>query len=188
MEFSYQISEDEYVRAYKLAAKSKRPALVKTVLFWAFVIICLTLLFGVISKQRHSPGDSEVEQAPVTQQAPAGNALLVNLGPLALVFAGWGFLFFFWIPNAVRRQYRKDTNSHGTITIHLDVESIAIRSTVGTSTQSRWNVYNGWQEKQDIVILRYPNGTFQFLNIAGLSEPERAELRGILATALPRMK
>ena len=70
----------------------------------------------------------------------------------------------------------------------MDAESFAFRSTVGTSTQSRWSVFNGWLEKRDIVLLRYPNGTFQILNLAGLSEVERKQLRSILKTALPQKK
>lgn len=188
MEFSYQISESDYVSACKLAIKSRRSGTTKTILFWAFIVICLVLLFGVITRQKQLPADSEVDSAPVTQQASSGEALMKNIAPLVGILVIWGFIVVFWLPRAGKRMYRRDTNLHGAITVTMDAESFAFRSTVGTSIQSRWSVFNGWLEKRDIVLLRYPNGTFQILNLAGLSEVEREQLRSILKTVLPQKK
>lgn len=188
MEFSYQISESDYISACKLAIKSRRSGTTKAILFWAFIVICLVLLFGVITKQKQLPADSEVDSVPVTQQASSGEALVKNVAPFVGILVIWGFIVVFWLPRAGKRMYRRDTNLHGAITVTMDAESFAFRSTVGTSIQSRWSVFNGWLEKRDIVLLRYPNGTFQILNLAGLSEVEREQLRSILKTALPQKK
>jgi hypothetical protein len=199
MEFSYQITEDDYVRGCKMALKSKRPALIKVMLFWVLVIIGLTLVFSIVQKTTHSSSPStpqtesqvdpqtESEPTQVTQRASAMNVAL-NFAPLIAVLVIWGFLFFYWLPNATRRQYRKDTNSHGFVTVAIDAQSFTLQSAVGTSLRCGWNAFTEWREKDGIVLLRYPAGTFQFLNVAGLSEAERKELRGILTTALPQKK
>lgn len=197
MEFSYRVSEKDYVRAWKMAALSRRGPVIKTVLFWAFVIICLVLLFAIIEKNnnRHVEArqdQSETEQtelavAPSTVSSSFEN-IAKNVAPLALVAGIWVFLIFYWTPLRVRRRYRKDTNCHGQVTIALDAHSVDIRSSVGISFQSGWNAFTDWSEKQNIVLFRQPSGTFHIVNIAELSEVERDELRGILSAALPRKK
>lgn len=198
MEFSYQITEDDYVRGCKMALRSKRSTVIKTMLFWTLVLIGLILVFSIIQKSSHvsapesitepqvdSQGESE--PTPVTRPASAWNIAL-NFASLVALASIWGFLIFYWLPNANRRQYRKDTNSHGIVTVAIDTQSFALQSTVGTSLRSGWNAFDGWREKDGMVLLRYPAGTFQFLNVAGLSDAEREELRGILRAVLPQKK
>jgi hypothetical protein len=199
MEFSYRISEDDYVRGCRMAMKAKRPSVFKTILFWAFIVICLVLLFSVVSKSNHVAPASDSQYvaqddaqtdvpAPQISTRNAFTNVAAQVGPFVFILAIWGFLFIYWIPNATRRRYRKDTNSHGILTVALDVESFALKSSLGTKYQSGWNVFTGWFEKDGIVLLGFPNGTFQFINVSGLSEAEREDLRGILATALPKKK
>ncbi len=189
MEFSYQISEDDYVRGSKLAAKTLRTGVVKTILFWAFVVITLVCIFGVITQTRQVPQDSDDDPAQVTQPVssnPSTQSLIQNLVPLAAVIAVWAGLILFWLPHTVRKRYRKDTNSHGVITLTLDPDQFALRSSTRISYQSGWNAFTEWREKGDLALLRYPNGTFQFIVLSGLSLAEREQLRGILTAVLPR--
>jgi hypothetical protein len=195
MEFSYRVSEKDYVRAWRMAVKSRKSSIFKTIFFWAFIIVVLVLLFGVIEKTRtqhnqeqREPLDTEQTEsavAPVPASSAIGN-IAKNVAPLALIGVIWIGLIFYWIPQKVRNQYRKDTNCHGEIRIALDPFSIAIRSSIGTSFQSGWSAFTNWSEKQDIVLLRFPSGTFHIINVAGLSEVQRDELHVILTAALPK--
>jgi hypothetical protein len=189
MEFSYRIDEKDYIRATKLARKSQGSAVVKTVAFWAFVIVCLTLLFAVVQRNRtqSGPDETDSEPAPVSTPISAGQILL-NVAPFLGIMAIWGGLFFYLIPQATRRAYRQDTNSHGEFTVTLNPQSIAIRTSLGTSYQSGWNVFKEWLESDGIVILRYPSNTVQILVARALSDAQCEELRGILTAALPRKK
>ena len=193
MQFTYRITEDDYVRGCKIALKAKGSKLFKVVLFWILIVIVLMILFGVVQKYTHasdtqtsqteSQSDSDQAQAPPSH--PWAN-IAANVGPLVAVIAVWGFLLLYWLPNATRRQYRKDTNSHGIVTVSLDGDAFAFQSSVGTSFRAGWNAFKDWREKDGLVVLQYPAGTFQFLNVARLSEEELQELRDILSSALPR--
>jgi len=190
MEFSYSLSEREYLQASRMALRSKRNGVVKTVLFWAFIVICLVLLFTVIQKNSQSGPDpqSEGETVSTATPAPTGWALAVQLAPGVLGLAAGALAVFLWIPYTRRRLYRKDKNLHGVITVTVDRQSFASRSTTGASLQCPWSVFQRWLESGGIVLLGYPNGTFAILNVAGLSDAERQELRGILAEVLPQKK
>ena len=72
----------------------------KVILFWAFIVICLVLLFGVITRQKQLPADSEVDSAPVTQQVSSGEALVKNVAPLVGILVIWGLIVVFWLPHA----------------------------------------------------------------------------------------
>ena len=187
MEFGYRITEKDYVSACRMAMKSRRAGLGKTIAFWCFIVICLMLLFTVVQKQTMMPVSPNPTPAPATEQASTSH-LVENLAPLVGVVAVFLILGFYGLPFALRRQYRKDTNSQGEITIALDPQSISIRSSIGTSFQAGWNAYKDWQEKKGIVLLRFPSGAFQIVNVAGLSDAEREELSGILTAALPQKK
>jgi uncharacterized membrane protein len=203
MEFSYRIGEDEYVRACRIAVKSNRKSsglpVVKTILFWVFVVICLVLLFSVVERsarvssttasQAETQADSDCSPAPIQSPQPvSGWSLATNLVPLVAIVAIMGFLYLVWLPKAQRRQYRKDTNLHGETTIALDDQSVLIRSTVGTSFQAAWRAFSNWEQKQNMVLLRFPSGGFSMINISGLSNVEREQLRGILSEALPEKR
>jgi hypothetical protein len=195
MEFSYRITEDDYVRGCKIALKSKGSKVFKVILFWALIVIVLTILFGVVQKYTHSSDTqmSQTEPQPDSDQVQAPPShpwanIAANVGPLVAVIAVWGFLLLYWLPNATRRQYRKDTNSHGIVTVALDGDSFAFQSSVGISLRAGWNAFKDWREKDGLVVLQYPAGTFQFLNVARLSEAELQELRDILTVVLPRKK
>jgi hypothetical protein len=186
MEFSYRISEDDYVQGIKMARKLARKSIGKVIAFWAFIVVCLVLLFGVIAKSNHHDGTVTIEpsssSAAQVSTTDSLTKLAVNWGPVVLVLAFW----VFWIPYQTRRAYRKDTNAHGEFTMTLDLQSVALRSTSGMSWQSGWNAFKGWREDKGILLLQYPSKTSQLVNIKTLSDPEREELKNILTAALPK--
>ena len=59
-------------------------------------------------------------------------------------------------------------------------------NTSGASSQSGWNIYDYWREKKDLIVLILRSGTCFIISPAGLSDPQRDELRAILTTALPK--
>jgi len=74
----------------------------------------------------------------------------------------------------------------GEFTVSVTPQSISIRNTEGTSFTSVWSVYERWREGKNLIVLIFRSGGYSTLNIAGLSEFQRDELRGILAAALPK--
>lgn len=189
MEFSYRINEDEYVRACKIACKPKKGFVAKAVVFWVFVVVCLILLSLVVQKAVDHPQSADSEQTE-SISAPASHSastidIVKNLAPMLAILTLWICLFV-WQRGRLKRLYWKDTNSHGEMTVTLDTQSVSVRSSIGISFESGWNAFSDWNEKQNIVLLRFPVGTFYILNIKDLSETERGELRGILSSALPK--
>lgn len=86
----------------------------------------------------------------------------------------------------MRRKYRKDPMMQGQFTVEITSESISGRNTAGNSWKNEWNTYASWVEGKSVIVLIYHTGLYFILNLAGLSDAQRGELRGILATALPK--
>ena len=74
----------------------------------------------------------------------------------------------------------------GEFTANITPQSISLKNTAGTDFTSVWNVYEYWREAKDVIIVVFRSGGYSTLSLAGLSEPQRNELRGILSTVLPR--
>ena len=189
MEFTYRVSEEEYLRAHKVARGMQlRPSTGKTILFWVFVVVCLVLLFSVIQKSASSHSEETMQaraQAPEVPTSVMVHNILVNIGPLALVPCLWVGLWLFWIPYKVRRQYRRDPNYHGEMTITLDADMVDVRSTTGFLWRNGWNAVDRWREKEGFLLLQMKSRGFLFVNVRNLSEPMREKMRSILAAALP---
>ncbi|MGA2890516.1 MAG: hypothetical protein ABSE51_20950 [Terracidiphilus sp.] len=166
MEFSYKISEAEYLSAQRPKFKGRGGAILKTILFWVVVLALLMIVFTVFQfKPGHSSGVS---------------------GMSAFVLQAY-LIILLLQPILLRRQYRKDPSmQQGQFTVEITPESISIRNTVGLSSQSGWNVFRFWYEVTGVIVLITRTGTKQLLSLAGLSDAQRSELRSILATALPK--
>lgn len=95
-------------------------------------------------------------------------------------------MLFGLLPTRMRRLYRKDPSMQGQFTVNIAGDSISMENTVGTSSVAGWNVYEYWREGKDVIILGFHSGTYIILGLTELSEAQRAELRGILAAALPK--
>jgi hypothetical protein len=192
MEFSFRVSEAEYLMAWKLRGKSTGSRNMTRIVFWAFILVCLVLLWVVVQRKSSSPLRTE-EPAATQRPAPAlqssdttVHALLVNIGPIIVISGFWAFVFTRRGSAAMRRKYRKDPMMQGQFTVEITSESISGRNTAGNSWKNEWNMYASWVESKDLIVLMYFTGAYFVLSIAGLSDAQRSELRGILAAALPK--
>jgi len=191
MEFSYKVSQAEFLRAWKLRNKGN-PAYVifkvirGLILFWICVFVCLILLWVLVQRGAPSP---PLAQQPITVHVGTGRllwALLQIFGPLALIFGTVVFLLVGLEPMLARRSYRKDPSMQGQFTANITPESIYLQNTVGTSSNSAWNLYSSWRERKGIIVLIFHSGAYSILSLTGLSNLQRDELRSILTDALAR--
>jgi hypothetical protein len=183
MEFSYWVSEAEYAQAWK-AARSGSYRLIRFLtwfmLSWLSVFLVVILLW--VFAYYTSP------QLPVQHlhsSASASGTVGVML-PFLLVLCVWIFVLVGFTPMHIRRRYRKDPTMQGQFTVSITPDSISTSNTVGASSQSGWNVYRGWGEGKGVIVLLSHPGTYFILSLAGLTEPQRLELRAIVCGALPR--
>jgi len=86
----------------------------------------------------------------------------------------------------LRYLYRRDPRMQGQFTVNISRDSISTENTAGTTSTSAWNVYDYWCEGKGVIVLMFNSGTYSVLSLAGLSEPQRGDLRGILSAALPK--
>jgi hypothetical protein len=199
MEFSYTISEAEFIQAWKLRMKSvrKRSALRK-VIFWSFILVCLLLLWVVVQQKSNHAGNqppaSEMSNncsAASVNPPTHGNPFLtssfwLNVGPFVLLASLWVFLFFRFVPARLRKLYLNDPVMQGTFTVSVAPDSISVQNNAGSSGRATWNIYERWHEGKSVIILIIRSQTYLILSVSALSEAQRAELRSILAAALPK--
>jgi hypothetical protein len=184
MEFSYWVSEAEYARAWK-AARSGSYRLIRFLtwfmLFWLslFLVVILLWVFAYYTTP-HLPA----QQHPYSSASPSG--AVYNVLPFLLVLCIWAYVLFGFTPMRIRRMYRKDPSMQGQFTVSITPDSISTSNTAGMSSQGGWNAYKGWSDGKDIIVLLSHSGTYLILSLAGLTEPQRLELRAIVSGALPR--
>ncbi len=137
------------------------------------------LLFSVIQHGAQQP-----TMEPVAPPPSAFDKLLLAwpLGFLALL----AFVKFWFLPMRLRRMYRKDPSMQGKFTVNITSTSISTQNAAGTSSQCGWNIYDYWREGKGVIVLVFHSGAYFILSLAGLTEPQRSELRGILTSALPK--
>jgi hypothetical protein len=188
MEFSYRISEAEYLSATKLKLKSdlRLGRIAKNIMFWVFIIICLMLVFGIVQKSHQQPTIPDEAAIQTTPPAQAASSIISNLVPIIVAVGVVAFVIFKRVPMRLRRVYRNDPLMQGQFTLNITPESISIQSTAGTSSSTGWNIYDYWREGKDVILMVLHSGVAFPISLANLSEAQRVELRGILATALPK--
>jgi hypothetical protein len=190
MEFSYKIKEAEYRQAWKLRKKSIFSRVQKGIFlfvgFWAFLLICLMLLWGAVqSTTPPSIAAQHPQHQPVSIVHLLGG-LALNVGPFFALFGIWAFVKFRQGPVSWRRSYRNDPLMQGEFAASIMPDFISIRNSVGTSSRSGWSIFEYWREKKDVILLVFRTGEFSILGPTGLSEAQRDELRAILTVALPK--
>jgi hypothetical protein len=195
MEFTFKVSEAEYLRASKLRGGSLSSLVAKIVvgvfLFWVFILICLVLLWAVVVRSTprpHGTGKPATTQQPAATRPNGGTVartLLETGGPLIIFVAVFAFVLR-RPPTALLDAYRNDSSMQGQFTVDITRQSISVRNTTGISSKSGWNAYAFWRERKSVMVLIAPTGAYFILSLAGLSEGQRAELRGILSAALPK--
>jgi len=192
MEFSYRISEAEYLRASKLkplrsAAVWVLKAVAGIILFWMCVFVGLILLWLVVQRS------NGVAHHPAPNHAGAGQTLkaaVLNLGPFIgpfILIGGAGIYLLFGLePMLKRREYREDARMQGEFTVNIGQGLILIRDAAGTSSQAGENSYEWWHESKRLIVLRLRSGAHTIVSLAGLSDAQRAELRNLLTATLPK--
>jgi len=186
MEFSYQVSEAEYRSAWKLRCRSHRSKIVKTAMFWVFLLVCLMLLWGFV---QHGVQQAPIPQEQVAEPASSGHStteLVTNVGPFVLLAGVWTFMIVRLGPGRLRRLYRKDPSMQGQFTVNIAPGTFAIQNSAGWTSHTGWNLFEFWREGKDVIVLVFHTGTYYILCLSGLSEAQRAELRGIISLALPK--
>jgi hypothetical protein len=184
MEFSYKVSRDQYLRAKRLAVRPSFVSWLRRRVFVSFLLLfCLALLI-LVSQQHPSP----VASAPITQQTAHENFWATTISYVmffaVLGVSGYSLLGKGWLRD--RRLYRDDPLMQGEITANITSDSISTRNSAGATSETRWNAFERWIERKDMVVVVMRSEANIILNIAALSEIQRSELRGILSTALPK--
>lgn len=186
MEFSYRISEAEYLNAFNPKFKGRMKSVVKTILFWIIVLACLMVLITWLQHSSHRA--PVVQPQAVHRVGPNYNAwdYIEGFGPLLLAVVTL-VLFPSLAPRFQRRRYWKDPAMQGLFTVNITRESISVQNSAGTFHRSGWEPYRVWYEMKGVIVLfSHPAAHPMIVNLAGLSESQRDELRGILSTAIPK--
>jgi len=188
MEFSYRISEAEYLNAAKLKFKGSfhLGRIKKVVLFWFLVVICFLIFFAFFphgQPQQPVSDDAAIQTATPSQ---AVNWILTNLLPFVIVVGVFAYVIFRSVPMQLRRIYRKDPLMQGQFTINISQESISIQNTAGSFSKTGWNIYDYWREGKGLILLFLHSGAYFLFSLADLPEARREELRGILTAAVPK--
>lgn len=200
MEFTYRISEADYLVAARMRRRALNKNPFRLVMFWVFVVVCLMVIWSVISQATSQTAPSSVTQAQTaadhanSADSPPPSRIMPDLfygmGPLVVAVMVLSFLVYYNLyyngSVRLRRLYRKDPQMLSEITVNVTPESLSSRSTAGASSTINWNFYERWIEKDNLILVAMYSQLYVILNIAGLSAAQRAELRGILSTALPK--
>jgi hypothetical protein len=101
------------------------------------------------------------------------------------VLAGlWIIIVTGLVPMRLKHRYRKDPRMHAKFTVDITPNFIFTHNSAGTTSKSGWNVYDYWSEGKNVIVLMFFSGSYSILSLAGLSELQRGELRGILGASL----
>lgn len=196
MEFSYRISEEEYLRAARLKFKDafRLRRVGRVILIWILVLAGLMLAMTFIQKSKQeqtSIQEERIEAVPTETSSSQKTenllpALISNVGPFVIVVGIMAYVVFRGIPMQLRRQYRKNPAMQGQFTVNITPESFSSDNTAGASGRSGWNIFDYWREGKGLIMLVYHSGPYFLISLADLSEAQKVELRGILAAALPK--
>lgn len=86
MEFSYRVSEKQYLQAMKLrVSKDYRSRRMKRIGFWVFILVCLIVLWTVVERTSHAPPVAGYPVPAATETGHSLNDLLVNVGLFVLI-------------------------------------------------------------------------------------------------------
>jgi hypothetical protein len=193
MEFSYRITETDYLYACKIKVAPR----VSQRLRWskhAYRLLLFTFVFGTFASGLlfgwKDATAIQIEMASPPLGRVFSEAIIPALVISLLYFSVLGVLHRYLTrnTNAQLEHYRSDPSCQCETTLTVTPEQVFFRCANGCLTQSGWNIYKQWVESGNIILLITLAGVRKIVNIAGLSEVERDELRGILSAALPLKK
>ncbi len=191
MEFSFKISESEFRQAWRVERRASSRSSFKTAAFWMLIMIGLLLIYRAMTSrpQAGTPSQHLISQASIVR--PVGDAdtpggLLERVGPILVLAGLWILIVTGLVPMRLHYLYKRDPRMQGQFTINITQDSICAENTAGTTSKCSWNVFDYWSEGKNIIVLMFHSGSYSILSLAGLSEPQRGELRGILSAVLKK--
>lgn len=191
MEFSYKLTESDYLRASIIAVnRPKRRwarALSYGYLTQLFLVIWGALIAGMMLERSDMVGitAADLRDLHVTSAIiPASIVPSAAFFGLVVLLLRLRFLRWF-ISNSRRENFRVDPACQAATTVTVTPQSIAFRSALGSS-ESDWRGYSAWAEKDGILLLVTHAGVRKILKISALSDVEKSELLSIVASALQK--
>jgi hypothetical protein len=152
----------------------------------------LVLLYRVMQLSHHQPGianlhaQAEVSTMGPVNQVTAASTLIERVGPFLVLAGLWILIVTALVPMRLKYLYRKDPRMHARFTVDITPNFIFTHNSAGTTSKSGWNVYQYWCEGKSVIVLMFRSGSYSILSLAGLSELQRGELRGILSASLKK--
>lgn len=184
MEFTFRISEQEYLQAARLYRKSVVNSKLRAILFVVFISICLVLLLSIVMKIRNGPVDS----VPQVHTQLTTGLIAEQFGPVVLIAILWVVLIFILPRMRLRSVYRKSLALHGEVRVQATADAFTVRTSTGSTSTTPWSDVKKWCEGKDLILLIHPTKIYQIISVKDLPKPQREELRNILVTALPQKK
>jgi len=137
MEFSYRISEAEYLNAAKLKLKGafRLGRTAKSIMLWVVILAGIMITISFIQKYRQQSSTQQVTVESVPAEATSSQ-MIENVVPCILLIGIWFFFVFRWMPMRLRRLYRKDPLMQGQFTINITPDSISTQNTAGISSKT----------------------------------------------------
>jgi len=175
MEWTFRITEAQYLRAWNLerrfgCARRKRLLLI---LAGVLVVVLAGIVAAIVLFPDHD-GDGAHHSSNSSAPIGALSAIVAAVAAAANV-------------SQVKRRYRADATMEGEFTVRLDAQSFVVSNSATAALPSGWGQFTGWREdiKRGLIVLRQQPRQFVVLNVSGLQELQRSELRALLAQALP---
>lgn len=188
MEFSYKLSESEYLQALKVAVKSRGIALRLLISYAWFAVLFLVIWGAFLVEVWIVSPEQQTATAPYNQPP---SFLFLTIGSIlpALIYSMVVLivvsLTFQWIRRGRGlKYYRTDPACQAETTCTVTPRSVAFHSATG-SAESIWGCYKSWHERNGFLILTTRAGARKIVKISGLAESAKAELRALLTAALP---
>ena len=176
MEFTYKFTDKETREAFWLRYWNL-PRKILFVLIGVTAVVCLIAMIVQVKNEfllGYGLSDSLMSDAVFPMIVVLCVCLIIT--GLALILQPW----------MVVRRTRKDPIRQTSLHVNISPQGIQVRAGELGSSNFNWTVYKSWREGVNVLVLRGRSGLYQPLVVKGLSESEREELRGILASVLPK--
>jgi hypothetical protein len=194
MEFSYRISEAEYLKVAKVKIKGS-PGL-SEVFLSLFICALLVVAYLEFHPYAESHEHRAYTQPPSIAQQPTPDSTIPgrlefrvfhNAFPFIAITGCWILGTFVFLPMHTRRLYKKVPALQGQFTVDVTQESISMQNTSGVSSKAQWNTFDHWREVKGVIMLVAQSGGCFLISLSRLTSGEQDELRGILTASLRKM-
>jgi len=159
MHIDYEINEQDYVAAQRLALKKMRPSMGRFLAFAPWLGLFLLVFIG---------------------QAVWKRGFSTNFIPGLVVP-----LFFLVLPfttrRSVRKSYAKSANMHGPLTLDVDEDGLSFRGRTFTSEVSWDHFARFYEDEKSFVISQRGQTVFNILPKRCLSPEQTSTLRDLLS-------